>query len=270
MRCLTVILAGILMGSLAIFVRSIGTNPILVTFLRLSFGFIFMLPLIRRIRIEKIGKVFLLALVNTLTILFYISSIQLIEVATSALLLYMAPIYVIVILMLRGEEVERTSILALPISMLGLYLMLSPYGTISIGILCGLLSGFLYAIFFILVKEMRQYMSSLDITFLNLFFSTVFLSPAAFFYMEELIRVLSFKFIWIVGLGIIPTSLAFTILNYGIKYCRTEKAPLLALAEPLSAGFFGYIVFNEILTMKQLIGAFMIILSIFIVLHGKE
>ncbi len=263
MRCSAVVLAGILMGSLAVFVRNVGSNPVVVTFFRFAFGSVFLLPFVRDLKIVRFKPVLAVALVNLATVLCYIASIQTTEVATAALLLYMAPIYVTVYVWMRGEEVGRGSLAALPLAVIGLYLMLSPYGRLSYGITLGVLSGLFYAVLFILTKNVREFTSSVHLTFLSLSISTAILAPVVFvLFPGEVASVLSNDFVWAILLGLFPTALAFTLFNYGIKFCRTEKAPILALVEPVSAGFFGYVVFGEVLSFKQTIGAGLILLGV--------
>jgi len=264
MRCSAVVIAGILMGSLAVFVRNIPADPITITFFRLSLGTVFLLPFIRGIRLVHPKLVLSVAIVNLVTILCYIASIKMIEAATSALLLYMAPIYVTLYVWLRGEKVSKSSLIALPLAILGLYLMLAPYGHISPGIAFGLLSGVSYAMLFILMKKVRAFMSSTHITFLSLAISSVVLSPVLFI-RSNIAEIFVQRYVWIFGLGLIPTALAFTLFNYGIKFCKTEKAPIFALVEPVSASIFGYIVFGEILTFKQIVGAGLILLGVLLV-----
>ncbi|RLI84409.1 MAG: permease, partial [Archaeoglobales archaeon] len=69
---------------------------------------------------------------------------------------------------------------------------------------------------------------------------------------------------------LIPTALAFTLFNFGIKYCRVEQAPLFALVEPVAAGFFGYALFGEVLTTKQIVGAVLILISVAIAARGMD
>jgi drug/metabolite transporter (DMT)-like permease len=57
-------------------------------------------------------------------------------------------------------------------------------------------------------------------------------------------------------------------MNYGIKFCRREVAPIIALIEPVSAGIFGYLVFSEVLTIKQIVGAILILSSVLIVVRS--
>ncbi len=269
-RCWFIGISAVLMGSLAVFVRNIDAHPIVVAYFRLFVGFLFLLPLVRFVDFSllKNSKILGIMIVSVATVLFYIASIQLMEVAVSALLLYMAPVYVIVIMRLKGERVNRVSMLSIVLGLVGLYLMLSPYGEIDEGIVFGLLSGFCYALYFILAKEVRSFASSIDVTFLSLMFASLVLFPAVLMFYNDAVRVLHEKTMWIAGIGLIPTALAFTLMNYGIKFCDKDKAPIVALIEPVSAGFFGYFVFNEILTVKQIIGAILVLLCVVMVRAG--
>jgi len=260
MLCLTVVIAAILMGTLPIFVRSINMSPIQLSFFRLFFGFVFLgviLAILReRPRITSWKLIWGIVIINTLTVVSYIASIQLVEVATAALMLYMAPIYVIPLAKITGEGIHPESMLALPPGLVGLWLMLSPHN-FSIGVISGLVSGLSYAAYFLLMKKARREMRALHITFVYLTLSSLMLLPSLFI---EPIPEVSIP--WLLGLGIIPTGLAFSLFNFGIKYCRVDQAPFFALIEPVAAGFFGYLFFGETLSWIQLIGACLILLSI--------
>jgi len=162
--------------------------------------------------------------------------------------------------MFRGG-VSRSSLVALPLCMFGLYLALSPYGELNMGVVFGLVSGLAYSVFFILIKELRKFYPSLQLTFLNVGIASLILSPS--------LLVLSGNFspIWIAGLGIIPTAVPFFLLNYGMKFTRLDRAPILALIEPVAAGFFGFIILSEVLTLKQFIGAAFVLAGILFALR---
>ncbi|MCD6493280.1 MAG: EamA family transporter [Archaeoglobaceae archaeon] len=264
---IAILISAIMMGSLAVFVRNVHMHPTQVAFFRLFTGLLYLSLLViltkEEIRIKNPKLVLLLAITNVFTITFYISSIQLVEAATAALLLYMAPLYVIPIAYLMGEKIDKMGWFAIPIGILGLYLMLSPYGNLNIGILFGFLSGICYSLVFILTKKVREFMSSIQIVFINLLVASIILSPTLFLFP---IKIDLNTVYWILALGLIPTALAFILFNYGIKYCKIEQGPILALIEPVSAGFFGYAVFSEIFEFKQLIGAGLILFSVFIAL----
>jgi len=268
MLCLTVIVAAIMMGTLPIFVRNIGMNPVQLSFFRFFLGFVFLgiiLSIIKgKPKITSWKLVGAIAVVNTLTVASYITSIQLVEAATAALLLYMAPVYVIPLAKLTGESIHCSSWFALPVSLTGLWLMLSPH-SLSGGVAFGLVSGFSYALYFLLMKRARREMEALHITFACLGFASLLLLPSLLLYPIGELDIL-----WLLGLGLIPTALAFTLFNFGIKYCRVEQAPLFALVEPVAAGFFGYALFGEVLTTKQIVGAVLILISVAIAARGMD
>jgi drug/metabolite transporter (DMT)-like permease len=261
LRAFTVVVAAALMGSLSIFVRNLPLHPVQLAFFRIFIAFLFLALFIaikrKGVVIREPKIIAGLVIVNTLTIASYIAAIQIVEVATAALLLYMAPIYVIPIAHLTGEQIEGYTWIALPLGILGLYFMLSPYGTLSLGLICGLVSGMSYAAFFILIKKARAVMSALHITFIYLGFASLLLSPSLFLFPLQEVNPF-----WLIGLGLIPTAIAFTLFSYGIKYCRVEQAPLFALVEPVTAGIFGFIVFSEVFGLKQLFGAILILISV--------
>ncbi len=260
--CLYVILGAVMMGSLPVFVRNIEMSAISITFFRLFLGFVFlslfMLLLGEKPEIKDWKIVFAIAAVNTATIVCYIASIQTTKVAAAALMLYMAPIYVIPLSHLIGEKVNWKSYLALPLGLLGLWLIVSPR-ELS-GDIFGILSGIFYAIYFILMKRARMKMDSLHITFAYLAVSSAILLILLIPFSPS-IR-LRCSIFWLLGLGIIPTAAAFTVFNHGIKGCGASRSSLSALVEPVSAGIFGFVFFGETLSLQQAAGAMLILSAV--------
>ncbi len=265
---LAIAISALLMSTVSIFVRNISADAITVTFLRFSTAFIFvsifMLLTKQKPRIRERKPILLLSIFNVSTVVCYISAIQSLEVATAALLLYMAPIYVLPMAYLSGEEIKPKTWIALPLGISGLYLMLSPYATISMGLILGVLSGVCYAFVFYTSKLARRAHNPFEINFFILLFGSVVLFP---YFVLNPVRDSIF---WIFGLGLIPTAIPFVLFTYGIKYVRVQIAPILALLEPLSATVIGYIVFKEVLAFKQVIGAILILLSTLIAWSERE
>lgn len=259
-----VILSAILMGSLPIFVRNIELNPISLAFFRLftaAFILAAAIVLTREWRtLVEVRKVIFLGMANAVTVVSYIAAIQNLQVAMAAILLYMAPIYVLIYSMLKGY-LSKGSLVALPLCMFGLCLALSPYGELNAGVVFGLISGLTYSVIFILMKELRKFYPSLQLTFLNVGIASLILSPSL------LVPGGNFNLIWIAGLGIIPTAVPFFLFNYGMKFARLDRAPILALIEPVAAGFFSFIIFGEILTLRQFVGAAFVLAGIFFALR---
>ncbi|WP_290597877.1 MULTISPECIES: EamA family transporter [unclassified Archaeoglobus] len=252
--------SALLMSTVSIFVRNLEGDALTITFLRFSSALLIIAFLcLLNHEIPKIDRtLFSLAIFNLLTVVNYITAIQNLEVATAALLLYMAPVYVVPLSALMGEKVEVKTLIAVPLGIGGLYMILTPYAEINTGILFGIFSGVSYAFVFILSKEARKNHSPLQITFLNLGLGTIILLP--YFFIFGTVS----NIWWVIGLGTIPTAIPFTLFAYGVKYVKVQRAPILALLEPLSAFVIGYLYFEEIMVWKQLIGAAMILSSVFI------
>ncbi len=116
----------------------------------------------------------------------------------------------------------------------------------------------LYAGVFILSKKARVKHTPLRITFYNLGLGSVALSPYFALYGE-----LS-NLMWAAGLGTIPTAIPFVLFAYGVKYVKMQRAPILALVEPVCAGVVGYLYFGEHLQLIQLFGGAMILAGVLI------
>ncbi|MFO7967484.1 MAG: EamA family transporter, partial [Archaeoglobaceae archaeon] len=230
-------------------------------FFRMFLGFLFLsVPIILSGKKPVINNHRIMAaiiVINTVVITSYITAVQMIEAATAALLLYMAPIYVLPAAYLKGARIDKGTWIALPVGLIGLYFMLTPYGELSIGLVAGVVSGLCLASIFFLMKTARRSMSSLHITFVNLGFASLLISPSLLIFPLRDVDIL-----WLLGLGLIPSAIAFTLFYYGIKYCNVEQAPLFGLIEPLAAAIIGYIVFEEILGSEQMVGGLIILISV--------
>lgn len=263
---LAILCSAILMSSVSIFVRNTASDALIVTFLRLFFATLFLsiFGFLRRERFSVSKTLLILAFLNLATIFSYISAIQNIEAGVAALLLYMAPIYVTFIAYLSGERIERSTILALPLGILGLYLMLSAYIDLNIGIIFGIVSGITYALVFKFSKKAREFHSAFQIAFFNVFLGSMILLP------WFLIKNEPFSVPWAIGLGLIPTAIPFMLFAYGMKLVKLQKAPLIALVEPMFAMVIGYLYFGEVLSLKQITGAFLILIATSISLRRIE
>jgi drug/metabolite transporter (DMT)-like permease len=261
----SVIAGAILMGSVAIFIRNINLSPIQTSFFRFFFGFLFLFLFTvitgRRIRIGNKRLLFIMAIINVMLVSSYIASIQLIPAATAALLLYMAPVYVILIAYAMGEKISPKVFLALPLSLVGLFLMLMPEGGLSEGVFFGLIAGFSYAFYFFVMKKLRTEMESIEVTVAYLGLSALILSPSLALPFSDV------SIFWLLGLGLVPTAVAFTLFNYGLKYCKISEGPIFALVEPIAAAFFGLIFFAETFTTIQLIGMALVLTGVGIALR---
>ncbi len=253
--------SALLMSTLSIFVRNIHADSLSVTFFRFSSALIFVILFLlvkKQIPAVRNRLMFVLALFNLSTVVCYITAIQKVEVATAALLLYMAPIYVLPVARLMGERIERETWIAIPLGIFGLYLMLTPYAELNAGLVAGILSGLSYAAVIVLIKLLSD-QTPTEITFFNLLIGSAALLPWAIANFPGFGEV---GVNWVVGLGLIPTAIPFILFAYGVQHVKVQTAPIFALIEPLSASVIGFVVFGESLAVQQIIGGAMILSSI--------
>jgi drug/metabolite transporter (DMT)-like permease len=259
---LSLVCGAILMGTVGIFIRNVDLSPVHLAFFRFLFGFIFLLIIFvagrKRLRFENLKLLFLIAAINVIVVTAYVTSIQLIPLGMAALLLYLAPIYVIPIAYFAGESVDPKVLFSIPISISGLFLMLMPSGAMNVGVFFGLISGLCYSLYFFVIKRLRKTMESLEITLAYLAISSLILSP----FLTLPFTVSFSDLLWLVGIGLIPTAVAFTLFNYGIKYCKVTEGPVVALVEPVSAGIFGFVLFGEVFSSLQILGMILVLTGV--------
>jgi DME family drug/metabolite transporter len=260
-----ILIGAIFFGTLPIFVRNLDLNPFQILFFRVFFATIFLISFMfffkQRFIIEDFKLIIVLGLINIATMFCYISAIKYIEASTAALLLYMAPVYVVPLshFMLQ-EKINKKILPTLLLAFFGLVLLLSVYGIKNeVGVSFGIMSGIFLAFIFVITKKIRERMSVIKIIFYQMLISTIVLSPTIL-----TINFYSVNWIFAIGLGLIPTALAFYFYVYGIKYCKAQEASILALFEPVCVIIFSYVILKESLMSTQIFGTMLILLSIFL------
>ena len=73
--------------------------------------------------------------------------------------------------------------------------------------------------------------------------------------------------LYILGLGLIPTVLGHTILNYAMKHFRGQVVSVTNLSQPVFAGLLGFLIFHEVPSPVFLVAAVVVISGVLIVLN---
>lgn len=255
-----VLISAILMGTLPFFIKSLALQPLTMTFYRTSIALIFisLFMLVMREKPVFSFRLLILGFFNFGVVFFYINAISYLQAATAALLLYMAPVYVMAYSALTNSLTKK-NLITLAFGLVGLYILLSPEKSQNSGIIAGILSGLFYAGVFILLNRFGKYYSPIQITFTNLLIPTLLALP--FVKIEYANPAL------LSGLGLVSTAIPFLLLTYGMGKTKVEKGPLIALIEPVVAGLIGYVFFREILTGIQLLGAVMVLIAVLFALN---
>ena len=73
------------------------------------------------------------------------------------------------------------------------------------------------------------------------------------------------QLIYVLGLAIIPTIVAIETVNIAIKLIGATKTSIIGALEPLTAIIVGILVFNEQISLFNMLGFLLVIIGIFLV-----
>ncbi|OIJ08178.1 EamA family transporter [Anaerobacillus arseniciselenatis] len=198
---------------------------------------------------------------------FYFLSIQASSIAVAATLMYTAPLFVLLISFLL--RIERSTwfkwgcILGV---LMGIILLTGAYNTdvISVSFLgtaAGLASGLSYALFIFGFKNASSIgnpQTSLTIAFFS-FCLILFL----FTDKKEAASVMASSDIgWFLLLGIVGAGISFIFYVIGIRWTAPTTASMVAMVEPVTASLFGVLIIGNDLTIIQLLGMALILVTV--------
>ena len=283
-----IILAGCLWGSMGLFVRRLGAmglDSMEIVELRslLAVALLFTVTAIRNPRQLKVTKRNLISLgcSGVFSIIFfnycYFSTIRLLNLSAAAILLYTAPIFVMLLsIPLFHEKLTARKLLALGMAFAGCCLVsgiASASQRLSLqGILLGLGSGFGYALYSIFSRvSLNQGLGSVtitDYTFLFAALAGVFLTDfsqyaAAFsgFGMEFVLLAVVYT--------VVTTVLPYLLYTAGLSQVENGTASILASVEPGVATILGLMVFSETPTFQSFLGI-VLVLAALVLLSVKK
>jgi len=273
-----IVLAGLLWGTSGIFVRFLepyGTSPMQMTFVRgfvaaVAVGIYILITNKSLFKIKKENIPFYIGsgICILLTAVLYYSSMQKTSVATSVILMYMAPVYVMIysVLFLK-EKFTFLKGIAIVLMLIGCALVSGVAGGLKYdlaGILLGILSGITYGAYSIITKiEMQRQFNSLSATFYCYFVMAVISMcvsrPVAVFS----VAASSWQSMFLmIGLGIFTFALPYFLYNLGLQKIPAGTASSLAVVEPLAATFYSTMFFNEPLDVFSIVGFISIVVSV--------
>lgn len=272
-----VILAAILWGisgGLADILMERGWSPVTVSFYRGTVGWLcFVIWFLLRFKLNITTSIsfYLWSLLAGLGVAgnftLYFVSIRQASVPVAATLMYTAPVFVLVTsIILRIERSRWYKWAGIAVVLLGIVLLTGAYDLDSIsmsliGTAAGLGAGLSYALFIFGFKKASSIGKQPAVL------TTAFLafSLVLFLFMdrEEAFSVLSSSDIgWFLLLGIIGAGLSFTVYVIGLQKTAPTTASMVAMIEPVTASLFGLLFLGNTLTMIQLTGMALILITI--------
>ncbi|MDO4323120.1 MAG: DMT family transporter [Lachnospiraceae bacterium] len=206
----------------------------------------------------------------------YNRTIVLASLSVAAILLYTAPIFVMIMSrFLFKEMLSAKKIAALMMAFAGCICVTGILGGSSsvstAGILTGLGSGFGYALYsifsrFALERNYHPFTITLY-TFACAFAATLFLAdwqPVLSFVTES-----PGNFLYGIGYGVITTVLPYILYTFGLSYVDNSRASIMATVEPVVATLIGVFWFKEKMTAINAVGVLLVLCAL-VILGRKE
>jgi drug/metabolite transporter (DMT)-like permease len=272
---LYVAVAAVIWGANGVVVNWVPLSPYVIAFFRVFFASLSLLPVLlltqRREMVEAAKAWRSLLVLGALLSLgwgFLFQSMKLIAIANAVLLNYMAPVFVALLAPLfLKERIERVTILALVISMVGMTMISyqpdSPPDSLSLlGVIYGLAAGLAYAGFIILSKRTVGKFSTQAVAAYAYSATVILLSPSLIG-ANVIMDLASWALLAV--LGVCNTGFAVTLYLNGLRLVKAQKAVVFTYLEPVSSVVFGYLFLAQQPTLGMLIGGSLILLAGYVV-----
>ena len=284
-----VFLAGTLWGCIGPFMQAMsnmGAGEGLISLMRQGFGCLMMIPVVmiackgfKKLKVDR-RSLFVLMLMGLFSEaifnLCYSSAVTRVGVATAAVLLYTAPIFVMIMArVLYSELVTPVKILAIVLNLAGCTLTVTngDFSGVSFavtGVIFGVLAGFFYALVTIFGKYLGDNVDPYVTCFYNFLFGTFFLVLFTRPWTLDFSVFTPKVYLLGAGIGLCGTVLPYIFYMTGLtRPVEASKVPLIASVETVVAALLGVLLFHEAFGIAKLTGIILVFLSVAVINKAK-
>ncbi len=190
-------------------------------------------------------------------------------------LLFVYPIMVALIMAFAFKEkltLQTMLCILLALAGIGLLYKSGDGTTLSLtGVVLVMVSALSYAIYIVGVnRPMLRDIATLKLTFYVLLFGMILFLVRVDF--GKSLHMVDTWYLWgnLLALAVFPTAISFLCTTQAIQYIGATLTAILGALEPLTAVFFGVVVFGESLTMRVGCGILLIIFAVTIIIAGSN
>lgn len=218
----------------------------------------------------------ILGLFFSLSSLTLFDAFKYIEAGIACTILFIYPVLVAIIMAIFfKEKVTKTvvtSILLITVGITFLYHGKSGTTLNLHGVLIVLLSALLYSLYIVGVKNIKiiRHMNSAKMTFYVMLFGLLIYIINSSFCTQLQPLNSPLVCLYALGLALFPTIISIETINIAIKLIGSTTTAILGSLEPLTALFFGVVVFHEQLTPRIICGIVAIILGVILIIKRKN
>lgn len=267
--------------ALPLYAAGIGVNSVLFYRYALALAIYFLwLKFIKQISLKITLKESVILLI--LGLFFSLSSYTLfdafkyIEAGIACTILFIYPVLVAVIMAIFfKEKITKTVITSIALITVGISLLYhgKEGATLNLhGVLIVILSALLYSLYIVGVKNIKQvrHMNSAKMTFYVMLFGLILYIINLNFCTE--LQPLTSPVLWLyaVCLALFPTIISIETINVAIKLIGSTTTAILGSLEPLTALFFGVVIFHEQLTLRIILGIVAVLFGVILIIKRKH
>ena len=282
---MAVLCAGFAWGFMGLFTRHLNTLGIDAAgsvMLRCIIGALCFLALILatepsrlRIRLRDLWVFFGVGVVSLLFFTFcYFRAIELMSLSAAAILLYTAPMFVVILsAVLFRERLTRSKLVAMALAFAGCALVSGLAGGVRVtatGLLLGLSGGIGYALFTVF----SRYAINRGYTSATINFYACVLAALGTLVIWQPVGAVKVMFSsieafgWALGLGVVTSFIPYYLYTRALGGLENGRAAVIASIEPVVASLVGVLVFAERLTLPMTTGVALVVVAI-IVLNAE-
>lgn len=207
--------------------------------------------------------------------LFLFMSYNYMDAGIASTILFVYPVLVAIIMaVVFKEKVSPITMFSIALAFVGISMLCKGPGgqTLSlVGITFVFLSSLSYAIYIVGVnRSSLKDMPIAKLTFYVLLFGLSVYVVRLQFCTE--LQVIPTPMLWInaVSLAVFPTVISLVTMTKAIHYIGSTPTAILGALEPVTALFFGVLVFGEQLTPRIILGILMVITAVTLIIGGKS
>lgn len=227
------------------------------------------------LRKEDILPLVIMGLLCSSSSLLLFISYKYMDAGIASTILFVYPVMVAIIMgVFFKEKMTSITVFSILLALSGISLLYQGDGgkTLStLGILFVLLSSFSYAIYIVGVnRSSLKSLSTVKLTFYAILFGLSIYVIRLRFCAD--LQLVPSPILWgsVLGLAILPTVISLTCTALSVHYIGSTPTAILGALEPVTALFFGVLVFHETLTPRLIAGIILIITAVTLIILGKS
>ena len=256
---LLLIFSSILWSLGGVFIKLVQWNPIAIAGMRSLISTIFIVSVVRKVKLDFSKDMILGALAYTATVILFVSATKLTTSANAIMLQYTAPIFVAFLsYVILEEEIEKVDWITIVVVFFGMILFF--VGKLEtknlLGNLFAILSGITFALIAIYMRKQKD-KSPIESIILGNIITAIVSIP---FMLQSMPSKMSW--LGLLLLGTIQLGLPYILYSKAIKSVTAIEAVLIPVIEPLLNPVWTFIVLNERPGIWAIIGGFIVLMAI--------